>query len=541
MAWHYTKEGKRYGPVTEAELLALIKAGSLGPRDLVWRPGLDSWSRAGDLAELFPPPPLPGELPAVEPPSPSSPQPQDSPTQNTAPSSGGQPPDKREETGLLVVANSREQTLKHTRGEGLVAESVRKSPEGLQAEQPMRQVDGSGPQMTDANRLSTLGPSLPTRWLTFYTAVRLPLGALMWLGAAFVIAGQTGSSGFGFVSISVLALVALIIATAVGLAKRTLWGWRLNNVLLGVELFLTSYAKCAEHAPPNLAVFVVFLVALGLVWTLPNLIYFWKRRPLFGVEAGSTAQSPRRFGARWLLTALGVVVAVTLSGVLVKPLVLDPLRKARVHREADQAMSALPFYRELKQADPSRYQSILNFLCQGLERGEPVSKISVSLSYLVWDVMKPYLPTASDEALLTFVRREVILLTVGLDRDPEALFVLIYGGGDKAAAYQALSLGNDSDTQEAMTAIVRTGAAKLGRPVNRIRGQKLIESVVLKLFPQYGRDLAAFSDPLDSKVPHAKVCEMLVAYYKTILSLPPDQAADALRYAFSEVSQPTPR
>ena len=59
MPWYYIKEQKRYGPVTEAELLALIKDGRLGPADYVWRPGLDSWPRAGELVELFPPPPIP--------------------------------------------------------------------------------------------------------------------------------------------------------------------------------------------------------------------------------------------------------------------------------------------------------------------------------------------------------------------------------------------------------------------------------------------------------------------------------------------------
>ena len=75
MGWYYTKEKKRYGPVTEAELLALIQVGDLGPREFVWRPGLDLWSRAGDLAELFPPPPLPPEDPTPNHSSPSSARP----------------------------------------------------------------------------------------------------------------------------------------------------------------------------------------------------------------------------------------------------------------------------------------------------------------------------------------------------------------------------------------------------------------------------------------------------------------------------------
>jgi len=65
-AWHVAENGATKGPFGEAELGAMVAAGSLTRATQVWSAGQDGWKPAGDteLAKLFamvpPPPPPPG-------------------------------------------------------------------------------------------------------------------------------------------------------------------------------------------------------------------------------------------------------------------------------------------------------------------------------------------------------------------------------------------------------------------------------------------------------------------------------------------------
>jgi len=57
--WFFARGTTQFGPVEEAFLYQMAERGELGPDDLLWQPGLDSWVRADSLAGLFAPPPLP--------------------------------------------------------------------------------------------------------------------------------------------------------------------------------------------------------------------------------------------------------------------------------------------------------------------------------------------------------------------------------------------------------------------------------------------------------------------------------------------------
>ena len=41
--WFYGKGGQQFGPIDEVTLSARIATGEIGPQDLVWNEGMDSW------------------------------------------------------------------------------------------------------------------------------------------------------------------------------------------------------------------------------------------------------------------------------------------------------------------------------------------------------------------------------------------------------------------------------------------------------------------------------------------------------------------
>jgi hypothetical protein len=78
MIWYYSINGTQAGPVAFSMLGNLAQEGSLKGDDLVWGPGLESWSPARVIEGLMPPllpapatapPPLPAATP---PPLPAS-------------------------------------------------------------------------------------------------------------------------------------------------------------------------------------------------------------------------------------------------------------------------------------------------------------------------------------------------------------------------------------------------------------------------------------------------------------------------------------
>jgi hypothetical protein len=82
--WHYAHGGVQKGPVTEAQLKALITLGQLLPNGLVWRDGLAEWVKAGTVRELFSaksalPPPPPPKRPQPPTPVAAAPVPKQSP------------------------------------------------------------------------------------------------------------------------------------------------------------------------------------------------------------------------------------------------------------------------------------------------------------------------------------------------------------------------------------------------------------------------------------------------------------------------------
>ncbi|NLF73556.1 MAG: DUF4339 domain-containing protein [Candidatus Anammoximicrobium sp.] len=66
--WFFADGDVERGPVTEAQLRALIGTGNLTPESLIWKEGMDYWTPAGEIPGLFD---QPG--PATPPPTPAAP------------------------------------------------------------------------------------------------------------------------------------------------------------------------------------------------------------------------------------------------------------------------------------------------------------------------------------------------------------------------------------------------------------------------------------------------------------------------------------
>jgi hypothetical protein len=121
----------------------------------------------------------------------------------------------------------------------------------------------------DPHDLAVSGAAdLPTRWLTFYTYF-LPISAAVRC-LRQLLQGAPSSA-----AVSLVFLLLPFSVLAYGLARRRLWGYRLNLLFMATDL--VGCAILVLRRPLAGCVLVGFMLLL----TWPNYVYFKKRIHLF--------------------------------------------------------------------------------------------------------------------------------------------------------------------------------------------------------------------------------------------------------------------
>jgi hypothetical protein len=137
------------------------------------------------------------------------------------------------------------------------------------------------------NRAETAAPSSPqefgTKWLEFWTDIYLPLNVIVGTPIALLTA-RSAEELLGTILVEI-PLVWLAVTLIIGLRHRRLSAWQLNWLWLLIEVFTRSVTRVREQPIADktgaLALFLGAAFLYGLVWGLPNYIYFRKRRALF--------------------------------------------------------------------------------------------------------------------------------------------------------------------------------------------------------------------------------------------------------------------
>jgi hypothetical protein len=123
---------------------------------------------------------------------------------------------------------------------------------------------------------------LKTKWLSIWNYICLPLNGII----NIYIVLTSPEILFGFIA-TILAIVQL--STAWGLHYRKMWAWRLNWIALLINYFcgvtlprLIKHSYGYEEPGTQLVLRIIFG---ALIWILPNIIYWEKRKNLFTKKA----------------------------------------------------------------------------------------------------------------------------------------------------------------------------------------------------------------------------------------------------------------
>lgn len=129
--------------------------------------------------------------------------------------------------------------------------------------------------------------TLGREWLKFTNNILLPFGAIMSVIRILVLIGNADSLPEGYVGGQVLsALVSLGLSASLffGLKRFKSWAWYLMLVMLVLTPIGAAISRIPGNAG-NQGVTVALLVIGLLAWTLPNVVYFYRRRSWFGITS----------------------------------------------------------------------------------------------------------------------------------------------------------------------------------------------------------------------------------------------------------------
>ncbi len=153
----------------------------------------------------------------------------------------------------------------------------------------------------------TFGAETKTRWLWFLTYIFLPLNVIGQIIGLFQLIDMDMG---GFALVFIFAELGLCIATIIGLHQHKPWGWYCILAIFALQLFGTPFKVYQKESlryeillsgnrvremhgqspirneKPSVFDFqpmLTFFLLLG-IWTLPNAIYIYRRKHIFGIE-----------------------------------------------------------------------------------------------------------------------------------------------------------------------------------------------------------------------------------------------------------------
>lgn len=126
-------------------------------------------------------------------------------------------------------------------------------------------------------------------WWDFYKYVRFPVGIITRIVYIMVFYYNSTFNGIMFFALFLdIFLGIFLIITYYHFWHKTKIGYKLINILLIIELINSSLNASID----NKSSFFAILCILGLIWTLPNYIYFEKRKRFFSNDKYSKNNEP---------------------------------------------------------------------------------------------------------------------------------------------------------------------------------------------------------------------------------------------------------
>ncbi|WP_455813557.1 hypothetical protein [Pseudomonas graminis] len=213
---------------------------------------------------------------------------------------------------------------------------------------------------------------------------------------------------------------------------------------------------------------------------------------------------------------------------------VSPAREKQAEINAAAAhLAQLPVWRTVKKQQPLLYQQAYDQLLSNLEAGMPEPQAIEQLRPLVADLLNQRINAARDQDLIDYMQVSLEQMKQIRERGPEQCFRFLFPqvkGGVNVSELVSKTLMERE--LQAMDVLLQHSSG-VEQPVDLKQGRVQLQAVVRQLYERWGSDLQTLNTPAEAGVNQAKLCDMTIDLYQSVLALTGKDSANVLRIIIS--------
>ncbi len=265
--------------------------------------------------------------------------------------------------------------------------------------------------------------------------------------------------------------------------------------------------------------------------------------------------------AKRVLLGIAAVIGVAVT-TLVFPLVIQPML---IERRAERELMQMPAFQQIARWEPATYKQMKAAVVAAIGHRESSAQIQGRVRTLVQKLAMQYMKTASDEALIEYMRVNVDEIRQIAAKDADTAFAMLYQNKADVDISKFIDDTTRKRDESALAEIIHTGVTKEAGFQNDDRAKRLLQDVIAGMRADFGADadlpfnggrrvldtramfanethhdaaaefVMAQSAQARMPVDKPRACEMMIVFYDRVLALRSDQAAQVMRLILSKV------
>ncbi len=193
-----------------------------------------------------------------------------------------------------------------------------------------------------------------------------------------------------------------------------------------------------------------------------------------------------------------------------------------------KAFGELPCFATIRELEPETYAKMITGFTAAIRAGKSEGEAVAAISQGAAGLMEKYLPAASDEALLALRDQWIGILSRYKDKNSQACIAVFTEA--KINYSRAFPDWNMTNTLLVIEKVMRSGASRQAVPVDTKAASDDLDSIFKPLADKYGNDLLLLQKQEQWMTNSQKVCDMLLAMYQQIATLPDKREANLIRH-----------
>jgi hypothetical protein len=312
-----------------------------------------------------------------------------------------------------------------------------------------------------------------------------------------------------------------------------------NMLLAVIAISFSAFALQAALQNSGVQSGPMTFAAWGLFCVVVLVIVAWQ---LVGVWRSASQHEERGGSPFWARAAQAMVVvgasAAVISGVTgsLRFAASSTLAAASAAEKVKDALTRIPVYATLQRLDPAAFDTITGQVAQEFQQGASEEVIFADARTALDQTVRQYTPRASEEAILDMTEVLIAYMSALQASDPESCVAINdQSTGARLRVNLLKQFPDIFDRELAVNERILTTGANSSQPIPaepQIKPQ--LATIQTELTRRFDRQIGLLAKKDLAPSEYATYCQVARALLEEVRKLPPNQAADLLRYVYAQ-------